>query len=99
MGRSKGDWGKQVWMVFDGKSRPWDIGAEELGEEMRERDVGKENGMAAEGVRLMAEGRMVGWNELAKLVDEAIAHVLGNMRGGMGKKSRKKKEKKPVGIR
>ena len=62
------DWGKQVWMVLDGRSRPWDI---------CER-WSKENGMAAEGFRLMAEGRMVGWNELAKLVG-AVVQVLGNM--------------------
>ena len=31
-GRSKGDWSKQVLVVFDGKSRPCDIGADEQGE-------------------------------------------------------------------
>ena len=47
-----------------------------------------ENGMAAEEVRLMAEGRMVGWDDLANLADGATVRVLGDMRGGMGKKSR-----------
>ena len=56
------------------------------------RDGAKKNGMAAEGFRLMAEGRMVGWNELAKLVDGAVVQVLGNMHGGMGKKSRTRGE-------
>ena len=51
--------------------------------------------MAAGEVRLMAEGRMVGWDELAKLVDGTLVQVLASMRGGMGKKSRKKKEKNP----
>ena len=55
----------------------------------------KKNGMAAEGVRLMVEGRMVGWNDLTNLADGTIVSVLGNMRGGMEKKSRKKKEKNP----
>ena len=44
---------------------------------------GEENGMAAGEVRLMAEGKK----------------VLGNMRGGMGKKSRKRKEKNLRGNR
>ena len=34
-GQNKGGWSKQVWMKFDGKSRPWDIGADQ-GEELRE---------------------------------------------------------------
>ena len=38
-GRSKGDWGKQVWMVLDGRSRSWDIWAEEQVEELREREM------------------------------------------------------------
>ena len=51
--------------------------------------------MAAGEVRLMAEGRIVEWEDLANLVDGTIVQVLGKMRGGMGKKSRKKKEKNP----
>ena len=51
-------------MKLNGKSRPWDIGVEERGIELGVRWE-KENGMAAEEVRLMAEGRMVGWDELA----------------------------------
>ena len=64
--RNNVGWSKQVRMKFDGKSRPWDIGVEERGRELRERWV-KENGMAAEEVRLMVEGRMVGWDDLANL--------------------------------
>ena len=60
-------------MVFDGKSRPWDTGAQEQGEELRER-WGKENGMAAEGVRLMA-GRMVGWAGLLSVFWEMCVVV------------------------
>ena len=48
--------------------------------------------MVAEGVRLMAKGKMVGWSELAKLEDGAIVQVLGSTCGGMGKKSRQRKE-------
>ena len=54
-----------------------------------------ENGMAAGGIRLMAEGRMVGWDDLANLADGTIVQVLGNIRAGMGKKSGKRKEKNP----
>ena len=79
--RNNGGGSKQVWMRFDGKSRPWDIGVEERGRELRDR-WGKENGMAAGEVRLMAEGKK----------------VLGNMRGGMGKKSQEKEGEEPVGI-
>ena len=81
-------------MMLDGRSKPWDIGAEERGEELKER-WSRENGMVAEGVRLMAEGRMVGWNELLKLEDGAVVQVLGSMCGGMEKKSRKRKGKNP----
>ena len=35
-GRNKGDWGKQVWMVLEGRSKPWDIRAEEEGNELKE---------------------------------------------------------------
>ena len=41
----------------------------------------------------MAEGRMIGWDDLANLADGTIVQVLGNMRGGMGKKSRKKERR------
>ena len=51
--------------------------------------------MAAEDVRLMAEGRMVWWDDLVNLVDGTIVQVLVNLRGGMAKKSTKKKEKNP----
>ena len=77
-------------MKFDGKSRPWEIGVEERGRELKER-WGKDNGMAE--IMLMAEGRMVGWEDLSNLAERTFVRVLGNKRGGMGKKSRKKKEK------
>ena len=81
-----------VGSMFDGKSRPWDIGVDEQGRELKERWE-KENGMAAGEVRLMAEGRMIGWDDLANSADGTIVQVLGNICGGMGTKSRKKKEK------
>ena len=43
----------------------------------------------------MAEGRMVEWRDLVNLADGTMVQILGNMRGGMGKKSKKKKEKNP----
>ena len=66
----------RVCMKFDGKSRPWDIGVGGT----RER-IEKENGMAAGEVRLMAEGRMVEWEDLTNFVDGTIVQVLVNMRG------------------
>ena len=51
--------------------------------------------MAVGEVRLMAEGRMIGWDNLANLTDWTIVQVLGNICGGMGKKSRKKMKKNP----
>ena len=51
--------------------------------------------MAVGEVRLKAEGRMIGWDDLAKLAYGTIVQVSGNICGGMGKKSRKKKEKNP----
>ena len=53
--------------------------------------------MAAGEVRLMAEGRMVEWEDLVNLADGATVQVLGNMRGGMGRSPRKIGEE-PVGI-
>ena len=92
--RNNGCGSKQVWMMFDGKSRPWDIGVEERGRELKERWE-KEHEMAVGEVRLMAEGGMIGWDDLANLADGTIVQVLGNICGGVGKKSRKKKEKNP----
>ena len=92
--RNNGCGSKQVWMMFDGKSRPWDVEVEERGRELKERRR-KENGMAVGEVRLMVEGRMVGWGDLANLADGTVVQVLGIICGGMGKKSRKKKEKNP----
>ena len=84
---------KQLWMMFDGKSRPWDIRAGERVKELKERWE-KENGMAVGEVGLKAEGRMLGRDGLANLADGAIVQVSGNICGGMGKKPRKK-EKNP----
>ena len=81
-------------MMFDGKSRPWDIKVGERVRELKERWE-KENGMAVGEVRLMAGGRMLGYDGLAKFADWSIVQVSGNLCGGMGKKSRKKKEKNP----
>ena len=66
-------------MKFDGKSRPWDVGVEERGRELKER-WRKEKEWRPGEVRLMAEGRMVGWDELAKLVDGTVVQVLASMR-------------------
>ena len=89
--RNNGCGSKQVWMKFDGKSRPWDRGTRER----IEREMEERKWNAAGEVMLMAEGRMVEWEDLANLADGTIVQVLGNICGGMGKKSGKKKEKNP----
>ena len=71
---------KQIWTVLDGRSKPWDIGELEGGDELKER-WGRDNGMAAGEVRLMAEWKLVGWNELAELEDGTTVQVLGNVCG------------------
>ena len=81
---------KQVWMMFDGNSRPWDIGVDEQGRELKERWE-KENGMAVGEVRLMADGRMIGWDDLANSADGTVEwerslgrrrrRILGNRMG------------------
>ena len=79
---------KQLWMMFDG-----DIKAAERVRELKERWE-NENGMVVGEVRLMAEGRVLGWDGLANLADGTIVQVSGNICSGMGK-PRKKKEKNP----
>ena len=71
IGRNRSGW------CWKGDQNPWDIRAAEEGNDVKYR-WSRENGMAVEGVRLMAEGNMVGWNELAEL-DDATMQVLGNM--------------------
>ena len=61
------------------RSRSWDIGIEEKGEEITARWC-KENGMKDKDVRLVAGGRMVRWTELAFLKE-------GNHRSSYGKSS------------
>ena len=63
--------GKQVWMIMEGKSRPLDVEVEEEGEEIAERWC-KMNGMNDCDIRLMAEGRIIGWNQLVDLGDGAM---------------------------
>ena len=53
--------------------------------------------MAAGEVRLMAEGRMVEWEDLANLADGTVVQVLGNICGN-GKEVQEKEGEKPVGI-
>ena len=53
---------KQVWMQFEGKSRPWDIRFDEGGDEMEKR--GREmKGMGDVGMHMVSEGRVVSWND------------------------------------
>ena len=85
---------KQVWMMMDGRSRPLDVGPEEDGKEVAER-WHKMNGMGDCDIRLMAEGRIIGWNQLVDLGDGSMVQVLGNIGRGTKKKKSKKKATNP----
>ena len=62
-------------MVMEGKSKPYEVRSEERVEEIAAR-WREENGMKDDDLRLMAEGRMVSWEQLADLEDGATVQVL-----------------------
>ena len=80
----------QVWMMMDGKSRPLDVGPEEDGKEVAER-WHKMTGKGDCDIRLMVEGRNICWDKLVDLQKGSVIQVLANNRGGMKKKSKKRK--------
>ena len=80
---------KLVWTMMDGRSSPLDVGPEEEGEKIAERWY-KMNVTNDWDIRLMAEGRIIGWNQLVDLEDGSMVQVLGNIWGGTKKKSKKK---------
>ena len=61
--RNNGCGTKQVWTMFDGRSRPWDVEVGERGRELKERWE-KENGVAVGEVRFVA-GSTLEWDGLA----------------------------------
>ena len=83
---------KQVWMQFEGKSRPWDIRCDEGGDEMEKRWREK-NGMGDEGMQTVSEGRVVSWNEKKNLENGAIVQVMGNVQGRNGENGEEEEER------
>ena len=53
---------KQVGMIMDGRSRLLEVGPEEDGKEVAER-WRRMTGMGDCDIRLMAEGKIVGWDQ------------------------------------
>ena len=88
---------KQVWMMFDGKSRPLDIGVDEQGRELTERWE-KENGMAVGEVRLMAEGRMIGWDDLENSASGDYCAGFGKNMRWNGKEVQEEEGEESLGI-
>ena len=46
-------------------------------------------------IRLMAEGRIICWDQMADLENRSVTQVLANIRGGMKKKKSKKRKTNP----
>ena len=65
---------------MEGKSKPYEVRSGERVEEIAAR-WREENGMRDNDLRLLAEGRMASWEQLADLEDGATVQVLGNIRG------------------
>ena len=84
---------KQVWMQFEGKSRPWDIQCGESGDEMGKR-WREMNGMGELGMHMVSGGRVMSWNDIKNLEDGAIVQVMENVQGGLGKRRKKKKKER-----
>ena len=72
------------------RSRPLDVGPEEDGKEVAEM-WHKMNGMGDCDIRMVAEGRIIGWSQLVDLGDGSMVQVLGNIRRGTKKKSKERK--------
>ena len=82
---------KQVWMQFEGRSRPWDVRCDEGGDEM-ERRWREKNRMEGVEMHMVSGGRVVDWNGIKELGDGAMVQVMVNVQGGMGKTRKKKKK-------
>ena len=86
--------GRQIWMQFEGRTKPWDVLYSESGNEM-ERRWREKNGMEGVGMHMVSEGRLVDWNGIKDLADGATVQVMVNIHGGMGKRGKKKKQGNP----
>ena len=80
---------KQVWMQFEGKSRPWDFQCDEGGDEMVQR-WREMNGMGDTGTHMVSEGRVVSWNDIKNLEDGAIVQVMGDRTEDLRRKVQRK---------
>ena len=78
---------------FEGKSRPWDIERDESDEAMLQR-WNKTNGMNYQGMHMVSGGRVVNWSDMRESEDGATVQVMGNVQGGMGKRGKRKKERR-----
>ena len=88
---------KQVWMQFEGKTKPWDVLCDEGGDEM-ERRWRENNRLEGVEMHMVSGGRVVDWNVIKDLADGAMVQVMVNVHGGMGKRGKKKETGQPLGI-
>ena len=59
---------KQVWMQFEGRTKPWDVLYDEGGDEM-ERRWREKNRMEGVEMHMVSGGRLVHWNGIKDLAD------------------------------
>ena len=86
--------GRQIWMQFEGRTKPCDILYGENGDEI-ERRWRENNGMVGVDMHMVSEGRLVDWSTIKDLADGAMVQVMVNIHGGMGKRGKKKKRVNP----
>ena len=84
----------QVWMQFEGRTKPWDVRWDEGGDEMERRWRDK-NRMEGVEMHMVSGGRVVDWNGIKDLANGAMVQVMVNVQGGMGKRGMKKKQGYP----
>ena len=84
--------GRQIWMQFEGRTKPWDV---LYGDGEMERRWREKNGMEGVGMHMVSGGRVVDWNGIKDLADGAMVQVMVNIHGGMGKRGKKKKQGNP----
>ena len=83
--------GRQIWMQFGGRTKPWDVLCGEGGDEM-ERRWREKNGMEGVDMHMVSGGRVLDWHGIKDLADGAMVQVMVNIHGGMGKQGKKKKQ-------
>ena len=86
--------GRQIWMQFEGRTKPCDILYGDNGDEI-ERRWRENNGMVEVDMHMVSEGRLVDWSGIKDLADGAMVQVMVNIHGWMGKRGKKKKRGNP----